>query len=239
MTVQDKAAEAAFFDAFGADYDVLSERGYARLLRELAPHLPRGGGRCVDLGCGSGEFTARLAPFGLELTGVDLSRGLIDLARRRLPGATFHVGDIEATGLAGGAYDVAVLSGVLHHFPDPSRVLREAARLLRPGGALLAYDPHRGNPFMWAYRCKDSPLYSSRGVTPNEQPLGRRALEAALRGAGLRDVSVRPISGVSFRYVESGAARFVLPLYNAVDRLLDVGPLRRLGAFLISTAVRP
>lgn len=243
MSGQDKHAEQAFFDNLtdAGDYDVLAERGYARLLREFRQHLrPRSGSplRCVDLGCGSGEFTARLAALDLELEGVDLSPNAVALARARVPSATFHVGDIEATGFDSASFDVVVLSGVLHHFPELSRVTEECARILKPGGVALAYDPHRGNPFMRLYRCHDSPLYSSEGVTPNEEPVSRAKLEGAFRGAGFASTKVYPVSGVTFKFVESGAARVALPIYNAIDQLLDIGPLRRFGSFLITVARR-
>lgn len=245
MSAQDKHAERAFFDNLTdeGDYDVLAERGYARLLREFRRHLPIRSGaplRCVDLGCGSGEITARLAALDvdLELEGLDLSPNAVARARARVPSATFHIGDIEATGFEAASFDVVVLSAVLHHFPDLSRVTQECARILKPGGVALAYDPHRGNPFMRLYRCHDSPLYSSEGVTPNEEPVSRAKLEGAFRSAGFASSKAYPISGVAFKYVESGAARIALPIYNALDRLLDVGPLRRFGSFLITVARR-
>lgn len=240
---QDKAAEAEFFDAIttsgGGDYDVLSERGRRRILAELAQRLPaRRPLRCLDLGCGTGRFTAHLVGLGLEVHGLDLSPQAVEAARRIVPAATFDVRDIEATGQPDASWDVVVLSGVLHHFPDMGPALAECARVLRPGGRLLAFDPHLGNPFMWAYRCKASPLYSSKGVTPNEQPLGRAQVERAVRAAGFASVDVHAIGGVAFTYVESGAARLALPVYNALDRLLDLPPLRRFGSFLVTAATR-
>ena len=242
MSGQDKLAERLFFDGLGdaGDYDVLAERGYARLLREFRRHIPRSPTslRCVDLGCGSGEFTSRLTSLGLELYGMDLSPSLVALAQARVEGATFRVGDIEDTGFEPASFDLVVLSGVLHHFPDPAQVARECARILKPGGLALAYDPHRGNPFMRLYRCHDSPLYSSKGVTPNEEPVSRAKLEQAFSEAGFGSTLVYPVSGVSFKFVESGVARFALPIYNALDRLLDLGPLRRFGSFLVTVARR-
>ncbi|MBL4849804.1 MAG: class I SAM-dependent methyltransferase [Planctomycetes bacterium] len=238
---QDKKAEAAFFDELtdAGDYDVLAERGYARLLGEFQRHIPSSRPlRCVDLGCGSGEFTARLAPLGIELHGIDLSPNAIALAQQRLPDASFRVGDIEDTGFEASSFDLVVLSGVLHHFPDLTHVTRECARILKPGGLALGYDPHRGNPFMRIYRCRDSPLYSSKGVTPNEEPVSRAKLEGAFAGAGFASTQVYPVSGVSFKFVESGVARIALPIYNALDSLLDLRPFRRFGSFLITVARR-
>jgi len=237
---QDKRAEIEFFDSFSntGEYDVFSERGYARILGEFARHLPnRRPLRCVDLGCGTGDFTARLRPLGLDLHGVDLSPNAVRLARQRFPDITFHVGDIEQPELEAGSFDVVVFSGVLHHFPELERAVAESWRLLAPGGLALAYDPHRGNPFFRLLRCHDSPLYSSKGVTPNEQPLSRCALQRAFTQAGFR-AEVYPISGVGYKYVE-GPARLAIPAYNLFDRLLDKGPLRRFGAFLITVARKP
>lgn len=100
-----------------------------------------------DLGCGSGHLTALLAPFVRGVIGVDASESMLDQARTRLvesSNAEFRVGELEALPLDDNALDAAVLSLVMHHAPDPRRVLDEASRVLRTGGRLLIVDllPH-------------------------------------------------------------------------------------------------
>lgn len=100
-----------------------------------------------DLGCGTGAVTAALAPFVGRVVAVDGSQEMLAAARERL-GALENIelrqGELEKLPLDDGSLDAATLILVLHHLPDPGRVLAEVARTLRPGGRLVIVDmlPH-------------------------------------------------------------------------------------------------
>jgi ArsR family transcriptional regulator len=100
-----------------------------------------------DLGCGTGAVTEALAPFVGRVLAVDGSPEMLGAARERL-GAFENVelrrGELETLPLDDRSLDAATLILVLHHLPDPGRVLTEVARTLRPGGRLLIVDmlPH-------------------------------------------------------------------------------------------------
>ena len=101
------------------------------------------GKRIVDLGCGNGRLARRLAAAGNAVTGVDSSEEQIKLASgqdERGPGPTFVLAPMEATGLRDASFDLAVISQALHHAADPIAAIREAHRLLVPGGRLLLLD---------------------------------------------------------------------------------------------------
>lgn len=112
------------------------------LLALLDPKLTVG-----DLGCGTGQVSELLAPHVAKVIAVDGSTDMVQAARRRLKGAT-HVdirrGDMEALPIDDGQLDVAVLTLVLHHVPEPVRALTEVNRVLKPGGRVLMVDmlPH-------------------------------------------------------------------------------------------------
>lgn len=100
-----------------------------------------------DLGCGTGRMAEALAPFVSKLVAVDDSPAMLEAAKERL--ARFdHVevrrGRLEALPVEDGALDVALVSLVLHHLPEPAKAVAEAARVLKPGGRLLIVDmlPH-------------------------------------------------------------------------------------------------
>ena len=100
-----------------------------------------------DLGCGTGQVTAALAPFVKRVIAVDRSSDMLDAARRRvrdLPNVDVRRGELEALPIVDDALDATTLLLVLHHLPDPAEALAEAARVLRPGGRLLISDmlPH-------------------------------------------------------------------------------------------------
>ena len=100
-----------------------------------------------DLGCGTGETSAALAPFVAQAVAVDRSGEMLQAARRRLrdlPNVDVRRGELEALPIADGELNAAVMMLVLHHVPDPGAVLREAARTLEPRGRFVLCDmlPH-------------------------------------------------------------------------------------------------
>jgi SAM-dependent methyltransferase len=100
-----------------------------------------------DLGCGTGQLAAALAPFVQRVVAVDASPQMLRAASARLQreeNVEVRVGELEALPLADGELDAAVVVLVLHYLADPGAALAEAARALRPGGRLLVVDmlPH-------------------------------------------------------------------------------------------------
>ncbi len=100
-----------------------------------------------DFGCGTGQTSAALAPFVAQVIAVDESSAMLTAARKRvgsLDNVELRSGSLEDLPIEDAALDVAVLSLVLHFVVDPTVVLAEAARTLRPGGRLLVVDmqPH-------------------------------------------------------------------------------------------------
>jgi ubiquinone/menaquinone biosynthesis C-methylase UbiE len=100
-----------------------------------------------DLGCGTGQVSATLAPFVARVVGVDDSPQMLEAAAERLegqPNVELRTGTLEALPLADDSLDAAVCFLVLHYLAEPVEALREAARVLRRGGRLLVVDmvPH-------------------------------------------------------------------------------------------------
>ncbi len=100
-----------------------------------------------DLGCGTGQLTAALAPFVHHVIAVDASAAMLQAAKKRLHGfdnVELRRGDLEALPIADGRLDAATLALVLHHLPEPDRALADVARVLKPRGRLLIVDmlPH-------------------------------------------------------------------------------------------------
>lgn len=100
----------------------------------IAEARPR---RILEVGGGPGELAARLAgELVAEVVMVDLSARMVELARRR--GVDARIGDVQDLPFPEGSFDVAVAAWMLYHVPDLDRGLRELARVLRPGGRLVA-----------------------------------------------------------------------------------------------------
>jgi ArsR family transcriptional regulator len=100
-----------------------------------------------DLGSGTGQLTAAIAPFVRHVIAVDASAAMLQAARKRLQGIAnveLRRGELEALPIDDERLDAATLALVLHHLPEPGRALMEVARVLKPGGRLLIVDmlPH-------------------------------------------------------------------------------------------------
>jgi len=138
-----------------------------------------------DLGCGTGQTTAALAPFVAHVIAVDESEAMLAAARERVghhDNVEVRSGRLEELPIDDATLDVAVLSLVLHFVVDPAAVCREAARVLRPGGCLLVVDmqPHEREEY--------------------QQQMGHvwlgfsdKQISRFLTGAGFDDVRVRPL----------------------------------------------
>ena len=99
-------------------------------------------GRLLDAGCGLGDWVLFLESEGFEVTGLDISRKTVEQLRKRFPDKDFQAGDIRDTRMADNAYDVCFSWGVFEHFENgPGDCLREAFRILKPGGLLFASVP--------------------------------------------------------------------------------------------------
>jgi ArsR family transcriptional regulator len=100
-----------------------------------------------DLGCGTGQMSAALAPFVGHVIGVDSSGAMLQAARRRLqafPNLELRRGELEALPIDDRRLDAATIMLVLHHLPEPARALADVHRVLKPGGRLVMVDmlPH-------------------------------------------------------------------------------------------------
>ena len=96
-----------------------------------------------DLGCGTGQLAAALAPFVRHVIAVDASAAMLQAARKRLhalDNVELRRGDLESLPIDDARLDAATLALVLHHLPEPDRALVEVARVLAPGGRLLIVD---------------------------------------------------------------------------------------------------
>jgi SAM-dependent methyltransferase len=181
-----RPATEAFFAGAAGRWDRLREEVYGREFEEqamlaLLPH------RYVvaDLGCGTAPVAAAVAPHVARVLGVDQSAAMLRAARRRtaeLGNVDLRQGSLEALPIDDRSVDAALLVLALTYLPDPLRALREAWRILRPGGRLVVVDLLRHDREDFRRQM-------------GQVCLGFEAdgLADALRSAGLEGVSVRPL----------------------------------------------
>ncbi|MGW6060318.1 class I SAM-dependent DNA methyltransferase [Streptomyces sp. NPDC055189] len=134
------------YDTVAASYEeltrhLLDETPEERAVLALFAGLvrARGGGPVADVGCGTGRITGHLRHLDLDAFGIDLSPGMLEVARRRHPGARFDLGSMTDLALADASVTGLVAWYSLIHIPDTEirPVLAHFRRVLRPEGPLL------------------------------------------------------------------------------------------------------
>jgi 2-polyprenyl-3-methyl-5-hydroxy-6-metoxy-1,4-benzoquinol methylase len=108
----------------------------------LLRHVPKHCRNALDIGCGTGTFTRRLAQRALRVVGVDLSPEMVRIARERstgYPNVEYRLSDVQDWEPAEAQFDCIATIATLHHLP-PEEMLRKMRMALRPGGTLLVLD---------------------------------------------------------------------------------------------------
>ena len=137
-----------FFESAAGQWDKLREELFGRASHlQALPALLDPQWIVGDLGCGTGQTASALAPFVQRVIAVDRSGEMLQAARRRLregPNVDVRRGELESLPIEDAELDAATLLLVLHHLAGPAEALREAARVLKPGGRILICDmlPH-------------------------------------------------------------------------------------------------
>ncbi len=187
----------------------------------------------LEIGCGTGLFTARFAATGARIDAVDISPDLLDRARARgLPAE--RVRFIQAAFeecLDLGPFDAVIGSSVLHHLevvPACAAILR----LLKPGGSMAFAEPNLLNPQVFAERRF---RHFFPGVSPDETAFVRRRLQGILLRAGFAGIAIVP-----FDWLHPATPQRLMPLVAAAGRVLEAVPLlREFSGSLLISARRP
>lgn len=108
----------------------------------------------LDIGCGQGALARRLLREGLAVTGIDPAPDAIAAAQETAPEARFTVAGAEALPFDPGRFDACIFLNSLHHVPVPlmGQALREALRVLRPGGEVIVIEPLAEGPYFEVMR---------------------------------------------------------------------------------------
>lgn len=130
----------ARYDAIADWYDDYNAGAAAQHAVELAALLGPGEGLCLDLGCGTGQYLEAIRGTGRTPIGLDFSGGQLRLAAAR--GTGLVRADAAAIPFADRAFPAVVIMWISTDVDDFGAVLREAARVLRPGGTLVFYGVH-------------------------------------------------------------------------------------------------
>jgi SAM-dependent methyltransferase len=120
-------------------------RGQDRRLGLIRQFVELRAKRILDVGCGLGMYVSRFRQFSDDVYGVDVDPDKIARASEWLP--NLRVAQAEELPFHSGSFDVILLNEVIEHVDDDRRTIREACRVLAPGGHVIIYAPNRLYPF--------------------------------------------------------------------------------------------
>jgi SAM-dependent methyltransferase len=151
----------------------------------------------IDVGAGTGRFTAALAGAGVAAIGVEVAHEPVRRARERFPALEFLVVDEGTLPFAPGAFDGAWLGEVLEHVADTVGLLDQVSKVLAPGGLLAASTPDHG------WRLRLTLGLSRRAFERHFEPRAdhlrfftARTMAALLGACGFEQIEIRRRSGV-------------------------------------------
>jgi SAM-dependent methyltransferase len=128
------ASEAGLVARKSIYTDVTGPDAREMVVRAVAEARPQS---VLEVGCGEGELAERMTKeLKVDVVAVDQSERMVELARLR--GVDARVGDVQALPFVDESFDVVVAAWMLYHVPDLDRAIAELARVLRPGGRLVA-----------------------------------------------------------------------------------------------------
>ncbi len=148
---------------------------YAPWMREVMGFDKFVGARLVEVGCGMGTDLLQFARGGAKVTGVDLTPRSVEISRHRfrlyeMPG-DFSLSDAERQPFADNSFDVFYSNGVLHHTPETESAIREAHRVLKPGGTAKVMLYYRNSWNYWVELMLKQGIYRGellRGLSPSD-----------------------------------------------------------------------
>ena len=191
-----------------------------RVLKGRHPLPWRGGGKVLDIGCGSGGNLKTLQDQGWDPHGIEISEVAAAHARELVTGY-IHTGTLESAPFPPNSFDLILMSHSLEHLPSPTEALRRVHRLLKDDGLLAVTVPNERSleaalfGRWWFHWDPPRHLYH----------FGKHTLSRVMKHAGLQPVSFR--TGVGSTFFMASAERLwkyrfqsELPLRKVVDRLL-------------------
>ncbi len=218
----------AFYDHLGSRWLADSSHAIALLVAEAPVKLDYARSvvgsapqRILDIGCGAGLVTVPLAADGHEVVGVDRSEPSLAIARHHAAHhgvhAEFRVQDALALDELDATFDVALLLDVLEHVQDPAGAVREAVRVVKPGGSIIFHTFTRNplaylvavlGPRLMTRHCPRHLHVYSQFIRPRELRTAFEASNAAVRNLQ----GVRPCLDAAFMH--TARHRRVDPLFS-------------------------
>jgi len=175
----------------------------------------------LEIGCGTGIFTCELQSVCANLSAVDISKDLIEIAKSRVDEkkVKFTVGDAHYLPLQDETMDLILGCSVLHHL-DWEAAVSEFWRVLRPGGSIRFSEPNLMNPQIFLQ--KNWPwLKKKMGDSLDEYAFTSREIRSKLHKANFKNIVAEP-----FEFLHPATPASLIPLLKKFENLFEKTPLK-------------
>lgn len=190
---------------------------------------------CLEIGCGTGEFTQRLLTSNCALSAVEISPDLAAVCKKRNEKAEIIVGNIETgEGLEGRSFDAIVGVSVLHHV-NMEAFFKNTMSKLKPGGRFAFSEPNMLNPQIWMER-NIGWMRAWRHNTPHETAFRPGQFRRMFEDARLIVDRLQP-----FDFLHPATPRFMIGAVKGLQSVLEALPTRSIAGsiFISGTNVKP
>lgn len=263
VVIEEKSAVREFWDADPCGTRYLEQRqdfeAHARTRAALEPHIVEfanftaaRGLKVLEIGVGMGADYLEWLKAGARATGVDLSPVSVERTRQRCELAGYkpdlQIADAENLPFPTDCFDLVYSYGVMHHSPDTARCIREALRVLRPGGQariMLYHHPSLTGLMLWLRYGLGRGKSVRRSVydhleSPGTKTYTREEVLALMQG--YRDVSMRLVFSPGDLLLQRPSAKFQSAVYRLVWRVYPRWLVQRVakkcGLFLLVTGTK-
>jgi len=194
----------------------------------LLNQIPRSA-RVLEIGAGTGLQTRSLLAAIDDVTAIDISPDLIEVAKHRAPRANYQVMDAHAPQFPAGSFDAILGVSILHHL-NWDTCLMSCFRLLKPNGIIRFSEPNLLNPQI--YLQKNIPaLKRMAGDSPDEYAFTRWQIARSLRNIGFTAISVR-----AFEFLHPGTPERLVPFVMKLESWISRTVLNEIAGSLLIEA---
>lgn len=173
------------YDSIGGGYDT-TRRADPYIVSRLLHHLKGNNGRYLDLACGTGNYTQALKQQGMDITGIDVSEYMLQLARDKNSSIDWVLGSIESLPFPDNAFSGAICIQAIHHLQNLESAIKEAARVITGSVVIFTAIAEQLENY-WLNEYFPEAMRKSIQQMPGEEVIYK-----ALRGAGFRRIWWEP-----------------------------------------------
>jgi len=183
------------------------------------------GMKVLEIGCGTGFFTKEISKMEVDLTAIDISPDLIEIARTNMTGSKVELRIENAYQMTfeDNTFDAVIGSSVLHHL-EVVKALKEIYRVLKPGGFITFTEPNMMNPQI-ALQKNIPALKKALGDSPDETAFFTWSIRKKLKKTGFRHVEITP-----FDFLHPGIPQRLISTLHPVTNFVEKIPLLRMIA---------